>query len=134
MLYLLQYTGVGIRLLTACKAAAVEVARPYMGHPDSIAALDAAHAFGRWEINAEELKAYAGCAVAAKESAAAAYAAAAYAAAYAAYAAAAEEAASSAAAAAAYASTYAAHAARQNAHAKTADNIRAVIPNIKIMI
>jgi len=55
MLWLLQVADCEIRLLTAYKAACAEFARPYMKDARSIAALEAAHAFGRGEISSGDL-------------------------------------------------------------------------------
>jgi len=89
MIWLASRSGVDLRTLTAAKAACAEYARPYMKDERSIAALDAAHAFGRGEMSEGELSASADAAYAAAYAAyASAYAAYAYFAADAAYAAA----------------------------------------------
>jgi hypothetical protein len=66
MIWLLIRTDCGLRVLTAAKAAAAEVARPRMVHPLSVSALDAAHAFGRGEIDEDVLvlASYAACSAA----------------------------------------------------------------------
>lgn len=78
MLWLLRKLKCDLRLLTACKAACAEFARPYMNDARSIAALDAAHAFGRGELSEKGLKSFAAASASAEDDAAA------YAAAYAA--------------------------------------------------
>lgn len=75
MLWLLRKLKCDLRLLAACKAACAEFARPHMNDARSIAALDAAHAFGRGELSEEGLKSFAEAARAADDDDAAAYAA-----------------------------------------------------------
>ena len=57
MLWLAKKAWVDLCTLTAAQAACAEFARPWMTDPSSIAALDAAHAFGRGEITELQLDA-----------------------------------------------------------------------------
>ena len=128
MLWIAKKAGVNLRTLTAAKAECAALAIPYMKEPRSIAAVEAARAFGRGEISETDLHAYAASASAAAyaddDDAAYAAASAAYAAAYAA----------SAAAYAAYAAyvdasaSASASAARSKTLAKCAEIVRRIIP------
>ena len=105
-----------IRLLTLVKGLQANEVRHLMTHPDSIAAVDAAIAYGRGELSLADLKAAAAAAYsasAAKTAAAAAYSAAAYSAAYS-------------------AAAYSAYSAYEAALKKSADIFRANIPIEKI--
>ena len=127
MLWLAQKIGVAMPVLTLAKGLCANTVRHLMRDPRSLAALDAAIAFGRGEITAKELAdAAAAYAAAATAATAAAYAAAADAAA--AYAAAAYAAAADAAAADADGYAYAAGTAAQKANwRQTADICREIL-------
>ena len=135
MLWIAKKAGVNLRTLTAAKAECAALAIPYMKEPRSIAAVEAARAFGRGEISETDLHAYAASASAAAyaddDDAAYAAASAAYAAASAAYAAAYAASAAAYAAYAAYVDASAsasASAARSKTLAKCAEIVRRIIP------
>jgi len=125
MLWLAKNLGVDLRTLTLAKGLCANTVRHLMKDPRSVAAVDAAIAFGRGEITKQELKeAYAAAAAASSSSSAAYAASAAYSAAAAADAAYAASSSSSAAYAVAYA---AAAAARTKNRQQTADICREIL-------